>query len=82
MQPQRREVRVENDEYEREQQLLAKQIKRVAVLRNDHILAFCVVQKRAHILELSQRNTYALPSHTFYTLLHIHDRKARSFHAY
>ena len=63
MQPQRREVRVENDEYEREQQQrLAKQIKCVVVLRNDHIFAFCAVQKRAHILELFQRFTYALPS--------------------
>ena len=39
MQPQRREVRVENDEYEREQQRLAKQIKRVVILINDHIFA-------------------------------------------
>ena len=52
MQPQRREVRVENDEYEREQQRLAKQIKRVVILRNDIIFAFCAVLKRAHILEL------------------------------
>ena len=54
MQPQRREVRVENNEYEREQQRLAKQIKRVVVLRNDHIFAFCAVWKRAHFLELFQ----------------------------
>ena len=59
MQPQ---VHVENDEYEREQQCLAKQIKRVVVLRNDHILTFCAVQKRIHILKIFQRNTYALPS--------------------
>ena len=49
--PQRREVRVENDEYGREQQRLVKQIERVVVLRNDHILAFCAVRNRAHILE-------------------------------
>ena len=48
MQPQ---VHVENDEYKREQQCLAKQIKRVVVLRNDHILTFCAVQKRIHILK-------------------------------
>ena len=53
MQPQRCEVRVENDEYEREQQHLAKQIKRVVILRNDHIFAFCGVQKHACIFELS-----------------------------
>ena len=35
MQLQRRKVCVENDEYEREQQCLAKQIKHVVVLRND-----------------------------------------------
>ena len=62
MQPQRREVPVENDEYEREQQRLAKQVRRVVALRNDLILAFCTVQKRVHLPELFQRNTYALPS--------------------
>ena len=72
MQPQCCEVRIENDEYEREQQRLVKQIKHVVILRNDHILAFCVVQKHAHILELFQRNAYALPS--FHTSLHMHDR--------
>ena len=41
MEPQRREVCVENDEYEREQQRLVKQIKCVVVLRNDHISVFC-----------------------------------------
>jgi len=46
----------------REQQHLVKQIKHVVVLRNDHILMFCVVQSRAHILKLFQRSTYALPS--------------------
>ena len=59
--PQRREVRVEDNEYEREQQRLVKQIKRVVVLWND-IFAFCAVRKHAHILELFQRNVYALPS--------------------
>ena len=43
MQPEPRKVRVENDEYEREQQHLAKQIKYMVVLRNYHILAFCAV---------------------------------------
>ena len=47
-----------NDEYEREQQHLAKQIKRTVILRDDHIFAFCVVRKRAQILELFQRNAY------------------------
>ena len=51
-----REVCVENDEYEREQQSLAKQIKRVVILRNDHILSFCTVQKCAHVLKLFQHN--------------------------
>ena len=35
--PQRREVRVEDNEYEKEQQCLVKQIKRVVILRNNHI---------------------------------------------
>ena len=67
MQPQRREFRVENDEYEREQQRLAKQIKRVVVLINDHIFVFCAVRKRARILELFQRNAYALPSFSHFS---------------
>ena len=67
MQPQRREVRIENNEYEREQLRLAKQIRRVVVLRNDHIFAFCGVQKHAHILELFQRNAYALPSFSHFS---------------
>ena len=62
MQPQCCEVRVENDEYEREQQRLVKQRKRMVVLINDYILAFCGVQKHARIFELFQRNAYALPS--------------------
>ena len=54
--------------YEREQQCLAKQIKRVAVvLRNNHILAFCAVQKRTHILELFQSSMYALPSFSHFS---------------
>ena len=79
MQPQRREVRVENDEYEREQQRVAKQIKRVVVLINDHIFAFCAVRKRARIRELFQRNAYTLPSFPLFTLrpLHMHDRPAQ-----
>ena len=65
----RREVRVENDEYEREQQRLAKQIKCVVVL-NDHILAFCAIQKQAHILKLFQRDAYALPSFSNIVVAH------------
>ena len=60
--PQRHEVCIEDDEYEREQQRLVKQIKRVVILRNDIIFAFCAVRKHAHILKLFQRNAYALPS--------------------
>ena len=45
------EVCFENDEYEREQQRLAKQIKHVVFLSNDHILAFFAVQNRTHILK-------------------------------
>ena len=67
MQPQHSEVHVENNEYKR-QQRLAKQIKRVVILINDHILAFCAVQKRDHILELFQWKTYAL--HSFSNFLH------------
>ena len=67
MQPQRREVRIKNDEYEGEQQCLAKQIKCVVVLRNDHIFAFCVVQKHACVFELFQRNAYALPSFSHFS---------------
>ena len=67
MQPQRREVCVEKDEYEREQQRLAKQIKHVVVLRNDHIFTFCVVRKNAHVLELFQPNAYALPSFSHFS---------------
>ena len=79
IQSQRREVRVENDEYEREQQRLAKQIKCMVVLRNGCIFAFCAVQKRTHILKLFQRNacTLCLPSHTFHTSVHMHDRPSQ-----
>ena len=69
MQPQHREVHVENNEYETEQQCLAKQIKCVVLLINNHTLAFCEVQKCAHALKLFQRNTYALPS--FSNALHL-----------
>ena len=56
MQPQHRIVRIKNDEYEREQQRLAKQItEHVVILRNDHIFAFRAVWKHAHILKLFQR---------------------------
>ena len=51
MQPQRHEVHVENDQYEREQQRVAKQIKCVVVLRKYYILTFCAVQNCTHILE-------------------------------
>ena len=67
MQLQCREVRVDNNEYEIEHQRLAKQIKCVIVLRDDHIFAFCAVQKRAHILELFQRNVYILPSFSHFS---------------
>ena len=43
MQPTLCEVCGEIDEYKREDQWLAKQIKCIAVLRNDHILAFIEV---------------------------------------
>ena len=59
MQPQRREVCVK---YEREQQRLAKQIKRMVILIKRQYLR---IQKRTRILELRQCNAYALPSHTF-----------------
>ena len=65
--PQRREVRVEDNEYEREQQRLVKQIKRVVVLRDNHIFAFCAVQKCARILEFFQRNAYPLPSFSHFS---------------
>ena len=68
MQPQRREVRVENDEYESEQQRLAKQIKRVVVLRNDHILTRSVRFETALTSsKLFQRSTYALPSFSHFS---------------
>ena len=53
MQPQRREVRVENDEYEREQQRLAQQIKCVVVLRNFWML--CIRQTDLLALSSSLR---------------------------
>ena len=46
----------------------------MVVLINDHILAFCAVQKHAHILELFQRNTYALPSFSNYLHFVAHAR--------
>jgi len=42
-------------------------IKCVVILRDDHIFVFCVVRKRAHILELFQRNVYALPSFSHFS---------------
>ena len=54
MQPQPHEVRVKNKECEREkQQRLVKQRKRIAILRNDHILTFGAVQNRGHIFNVS-----------------------------
>ena len=44
------EVHIENDEYEREQQCLVKQIKHMVAFRNYHILSFCAVQNHAYIL--------------------------------
>ena len=45
-----------------------KQIKHVVVLINDHIFAFCAVQKkRARVLELFKRNAYALPSFSHFS---------------
>ena len=74
MQSQRREVRADNNEYEREHQSLAKQIKRVVILRNGHILAFCVVRIHTHIFKLFQCSTHALLSFsTFHTSMHMHD---------
>ena len=51
MQPQRHEVRVENDECERKAAAPSVAIKRVVVLRNYYILVFCAVRNHAHILE-------------------------------
>ena len=82
MQPQRREVRIEDVEYKREQQRLAKQIKSKIVLRNDDILTSCVVQKRTHILELFQRNTYALPSFSHFLHFVAHAWPKSTCHAY
>ena len=72
MQPQHHEVHIDNDEYEREQQHLAKQIKRVVVLINDHILTFCAVQKRAHGLvnSFNEIRTLCFPSQTLYFVAH------------
>ena len=67
MQPKHREVCVENNEYEGEQQHLAKQIKRVVVSINDHIFAFCAVRKCARIIKLFQHNAYALPSFSHFS---------------
>ena len=55
MQPQCREVRVENDEYEREQQRLAKQIKRVVVLikKRPYLRILCGSKTRSHSGTLS-----------------------------
>ena len=71
MQPQRREVRIENNEYEREQQRLVKQIKCMVVLRSYHIFMLCV-SKRAHILELFKRNAYTFPSFSHFSYFAVH----------
>ena len=39
----------------------------MVALRNDHIFAFCAVQKSAHVLKLFQRNAYALPSFSHFS---------------
>ena len=63
--------------YDKEQQRLAKQIKRV-VLKNIYTLAFCAVRKRAHISNsFNVLRTHCLPSHTFHTSLHVHDRPSQ-----
>ena len=51
----------------RQQQRLAKQIKRVVVLRNHHIFAFCAVQRCTHVLKLFQCKAYALPSFSHFS---------------
>ena len=66
MQPQRCEVRVKNDEYEREQQRLAKQMKCVVILRNDHILVRSVqFETTLTSSKIFQCSTYVLPSSHF-----------------
>ena len=71
MQPQCREVRVKNDEYER-----------AAVPREANKARGCLrVQKHTHILKLNIIRMLCFPSHTFHTSLHMHDRpisKARA----
>jgi len=75
MQLQHREVRVKNDDYKREQQRLAKQIKRVVVLKDDHIFAFCAVWNTLTFSNsFNVMRTFCLPSHTFHTSLRMHDR--------
>ena len=78
MPPQRRDVRVENDEYEREQQRLAKQIKRVVVLIRT-ISSRSVGFKKAFAFSNSFKvmRSLCLPpssSHNFHTSLHMHVR--------
>ena len=76
MQPQRREVRVENDEYER------------AAVPSEANKACGRLEKRPylHVVQFENALTFSnsfnvmrtlsLPSHTFHTSLHIHDRPA------
>ena len=61
MQPQRREVRVENDEYERAAAPSETNKARSRLEKRPYLRAFCAVQKRAHNLALFQPNAYALP---------------------
>ena len=76
MQPERCEVRIENDEYKTEQQRLVKQIKRVVVLRNDHILdpylRVLWFENTLTILTLSTQHAVRTPFHE--------DRKAGVSH--
>jgi len=76
--PHRSDVCIENNEYERKQQCLATLIQRVVILRNDHILTFCVV--RTTLTSLNSFNIVRVlcPPHTFHTSLHMCDRPSHA----
>ena len=68
MQPQRREVRVENDEYEREQHAAPREANKLrGRLDKRPYLRVLWGSKRARIFELFQRNAYALPSFSHFS---------------